>query len=102
MIKNGFRLVLESEKVVLTKDGMYVGRGYMTDGLFKLNVLTVVPTIASNNKNSSFAYIVDSSHLWHSRLRHVNYGSLCTLVNLECLPKFNLDPNHKCEVCFET
>jgi len=101
LIKNGFKLVFESEKVVLTKAGMYVGRGYMSDGLFKLNVMTVVPTIASNNKNTTSIYIVDSSNLWHGRLGHVNYGSLRRLVNLESLPKFEFDPNHKCEICVE-
>ncbi|GMP85165.1 hypothetical protein CsSME_00038436 [Camellia sinensis var. sinensis] len=43
LIKNGFKLVFESDKVVLSKSGMYVGRGYMSDELFKLNVNTVVP-----------------------------------------------------------
>ena len=38
--KNGFRLVFESDKFVLSKSGMYVGKGYMSDCLFKLNILT--------------------------------------------------------------
>ena len=29
--KNGFRLVFESNKFVLTKSGMYVGKGYLSD-----------------------------------------------------------------------
>ncbi|GFS41406.1 hypothetical protein Acr_00g0074080 [Actinidia rufa] len=40
--KNGFRLVFESDKFVLTKSGMYVGKEYMSDGFFKLNVMTIV------------------------------------------------------------
>ena len=43
--KHGFRMVFESDKVVLTKSGMYVRKGYVTEGLFKLNVMTVVPKI---------------------------------------------------------
>ncbi|RVW41557.1 Retrovirus-related Pol polyprotein from transposon TNT 1-94 [Vitis vinifera] len=35
---HGFRLVFESNKVVLSKSGMYVGKGYMSDGMWKLNV----------------------------------------------------------------
>ncbi|RVW46387.1 Retrovirus-related Pol polyprotein from transposon TNT 1-94 [Vitis vinifera] len=34
---HGFRLVFESNKVVLSKSGMYVGKGYMSDGMWKLN-----------------------------------------------------------------
>ena len=36
--KNGFKLVIESDKFVLTKNGMYVGKGYMSNGLFKINI----------------------------------------------------------------
>ena len=37
--QKGFKLVFESIKFVLTKGGMYVGNGYLADGLFKLNVM---------------------------------------------------------------
>ena len=59
--KHGFRMVFESDKVVLTKNGMYVGKGYVTDGLFKLNVMVVKPK--NINKDSSSAYIVEYSNL---------------------------------------
>ena len=36
--KNSFKLVIESDKFVLTKNGMYVGKGYMSNGLFKINI----------------------------------------------------------------
>ena len=36
--KNGFKLGIESDKFVLTKNGMYVGKGYMSNGLFKINI----------------------------------------------------------------
>jgi len=39
--KNGFKMVFESNKFVLTKGGMFVGRGYLLDGLFKANVVVV-------------------------------------------------------------
>ena len=99
--KNGFRLVFESDKFVLTKSGMYVGKGYLSDGLFKLNVMTIVPQVTMNENSTSSAYIVESSYIWHGRLGHVNYGSLKKLINMNCLPKFELDPNHKCEACVE-
>ena len=98
--KNGFRLVFESDKFVLTKNGVYVGKGYLSDGLFKLNVMTVVPI--SNKNNTSSAYFVESLCMWHGRLGHVNYGTLRRLINLEYLPKFHIDANHKSEVCVES
>ena len=53
--KKGFRLVFESDKFVLIKSGIYVGKGYMSNVLFKMNVMTIVSDF--NNKNTSFAYM---------------------------------------------
>ena len=35
----GFRMLFEFEKFVLSKSGMYVGKGYMSNGIWKLNVM---------------------------------------------------------------
>ena len=39
--KKGFRMVFESDKVVRSKAGIYIGRAYLCDGLFKANVAVV-------------------------------------------------------------
>ncbi|XP_076886939.1 uncharacterized protein LOC143536954 [Bidens hawaiensis] len=36
--KFGFKMVIECDKVVLIKNGVYVGKGYALNGMFKLNV----------------------------------------------------------------
>ena len=51
------------------------------------------------NKASSYAYILESSNLWHGRLGHVNYDTLCKLINLNHIPTFQIDEKHKCETC---
>ena len=73
--KKGFKLVFVSDNSILTKNGMYVGKGYMNNGLFKTNVMTIVPLIKNINKNTSFAYMLESSNVWHGRLGHVNYNT---------------------------
>ena len=98
--KKGFRLVFESENFLLTKSGIYVGKGYMSNGLLKMNAMTIVPDF--NNKNTSSAYMLESSNIWHGRLGHVNFDTLRKLMNLELLPKFKIDANHKCETCVES
>ncbi|XP_022863737.1 uncharacterized protein LOC111383806 [Olea europaea var. sylvestris] len=75
--KNGFRMVFEVDKLVITKIGVYVGKCYMTDSLFKLNVIVVTPTIMSNEKTPS-VYLLESPNL------------------------FQIDSNHKCETCVES
>ena len=54
----GFRLVFESDKFVLTKSGVYIGKGYMSNELFKMNVMTIVSDF--NNKNTSSSYMPES------------------------------------------
>ena len=122
MVNKGFKLVFESAKIVITLNGMYVGRGYMTNGMFKLNVGTPAPKAESaiegtkaeaSTKNNvivnvaqvanktSFAYSCDSFNLWHGRLGHVNANSMKKLISLNLLPNFVFDKQHKCEVCVE-
>ena len=100
--KKGFKLVFVSDNFILTKNGMYVGKGYMRNELFKMNVMTNVPPIKNINKNTSSADMLESSNVWHGRLGHVNYDTLRRLINMECLPKFKIDPNHTCEICVES
>ncbi|CAM8930593.1 unnamed protein product [Rhodiola kirilowii] len=94
---HGFKLVFESQKVVLSKNGLYMGRGYVKDGTWKLNVIA----IKAINKESSSAYLLESSNLWHGRLGHVNYDSISNLMKSECIPKLQIDSQHKCEICGE-
>ncbi|GJX76585.1 pol polyprotein, partial [Tanacetum coccineum] len=61
----GFKLVIESDKLVITKGGMYVGKGYLDEGLFKLSVVTDDNVINNNNAGTSTAsvYMIDPSSL---------------------------------------
>ena len=53
--KVGLKLVFEGDKVILAKNGDFVGKGYLSDKLFILNY---VPIIA-NESTFSCAYIVE-------------------------------------------
>ena len=53
--------MFESDKFVLSKSGMYVGKGYMSGGMWKLNVMTIIKS--DMNKASSSAYILESSNI---------------------------------------
>ena len=45
--------------------------------------------------------MLESSNVWHGRLGHVNYHTLHKLININLLPKFEIDFDHKCETCVE-
>ena len=48
--KHGFKIIFEAHKFILSKHGIFVGKSYATNGMFKLNIV---------NENIS-AYIVES------------------------------------------
>ncbi|RVW73978.1 Retrovirus-related Pol polyprotein from transposon TNT 1-94 [Vitis vinifera] len=64
--KNRFKLVFEPDKFVFMKIGMYVGKGFMTNGLFNMNVMTVKHDF-NNNKVSTSVYLIESFTFWHNR-----------------------------------
>ena len=97
--KNGFKLVFVSDKFVLSKNEMYVGKGYLSDGLFKLNVMTIVTKDDLNKVASS--YVLESSNIWHARLGHVNYKSIKELMNMGLFPNFDC-LSEKFQVCVES
>ena len=54
LVKVGVRILFDSEKIVLTKNDVFVGKDYCNQGLFILNVYEI---IISNN-SFSFAYLI--------------------------------------------
>ena len=78
---------------------MYVGKCYITDGLFKMNVMIVIHTV---NKNEfSIVYVFESFILWHDKLGHAIYDSMRRLINLDHIITFHIEKDHKCETCVE-
>ena len=59
--------------MVLTKNGEYVGKGYLSNGLFELN------TAFMNANISSSTYIIEYIDLWYGRLGHMNLHQLGSL-----------------------
>ena len=58
-------MILESDKFVLTNSEMYVGKGYLVDGLFKANIAVVdkksvylYPKLINKGKTS--VYLLES------------------------------------------
>ena len=91
LCKSGLKIVLESDKCIVTKNGAFVGKGYACDGMFKLSI----------NKVNVSAYIVDSFDIWHARLAHLNFRSL-KYMSSHGLISCNGNISHdKCEICIQ-
>ena len=85
---------------------MYVGKSYLVDGLFKVNIAVVDKKSVYLyqkliNKEKISVYLLESPILWHARLGHVNYKSLQNLSNLGYISKLNLEEIRKCEIYVE-
>ena len=96
--KTRVMILFDPDKILLTKNDAFVGKGYYNQGLFMLNVYDIV----NNNASFSSAYIVDSCDIWHDRLGHVNFSYMKKMVELSLIPKLSLENHGKCESCVES
>jgi hypothetical protein len=96
LCRDGFKLVFEFNKCVLSKHGNFVGKGYKSGGLFQLSLPEDCNNIVNNVMNNS------ESNVWHSRLYHINFGCMAQLANLSLIPKCTLVKGSKCHVCVES
>jgi hypothetical protein len=96
--KAGIKVAFDGGIVTLTKNDVFVGKGYIDQGLFVLSIDKVI----NKNGSSSYAYLVDSIDIWHGRLGHVNLGYIKKMKEsgiIKSLSETNMD---KCEICAET
>ena len=63
------KVSFESDKIVMTKNNVFVGKGFYNQGLFVLSISKVM-----NGNSSSSAYLIDSYNVCHARLGHVSSG----------------------------
>ena len=63
--KAGFKQIMESNNYVITEKGLFVGKVYACDGMFKLNV-------ENNKASTNSVYMLSSINFWHARLCHIN------------------------------
>jgi hypothetical protein len=94
LCRERFKLVFESNKCILSKFGIFVGRDYDSRGLFLFS-LDDCNKVVNNMVN------IDESNVWHLRLCHINFGCMMRLANLNLILKFTFVKNSKCHVCIE-
>lgn len=84
---------MESNNVVITKNNVFIGKGFISEGLFKLYVSSKVihPKV----------FNMESSNVWHGRLGHINLMKIKKMMDLDLVPKSALNLKHKCEICVQ-
>ena len=92
LCKSGVKALFELNKLILSKNGIFLVKGFATDGIYKLSII--------NKEVSRRAYIVDSSYLWHARLGHLNFKYL-KFMSKHGMILYKHDDEKKCEICIQ-
>ncbi|GJX67499.1 zinc finger, CCHC-type containing protein [Tanacetum coccineum] len=89
----GYKQVIESNKFVLSKHGVFIGFGYLSNHMFRLSIV-------SNNIGSAFmsTFKLNDSILWHARLGHVHFKRMQDMSKDGLILEFDMD-TEKCQTC---
>jgi hypothetical protein len=96
---DGFKLVFESNKFIVSKFGLFIGKGCDSGGLFRLSVAD-----DCNNLTNSVSYSelnVGEAAAWHSRLCHISFDRIIQLSRLNLIPKILVVRRSKCHACVQ-
>jgi hypothetical protein len=99
LCRDGFKVVLELNKFVVSKCGQFIGKSYVCGGLFHFSV--------SDCCNKSVNNICDGinesdASIWHSHLCHLNFRSMSRLSSLNLILNFSIVKGSKCQSCVQS
>nr|GEX78884.1 hypothetical protein [Tanacetum cinerariifolium] len=98
--KSGVKAVIESDKVIMSKASVFVGKAYAYDGMFKLNInkITSSTYLPDCSFISSFNNECSTFNLWHNRLGHIR-----TMKDMlkQGIISYNGEHKDKCEICVQ-
>ena len=92
--KVGVKVSFEFDKIVMTKNNIFVVKGFCNQGLFVLSISKII-----NGNASSFAYFVDSYDIWHIKLGHVSSGYIKKMQTLGLINNMDYLGLSKCQIC---
>jgi hypothetical protein len=85
LCRDGHKLVFESNKFIVLKFGMFIGKGYDSGGLFRLSVIEDCNNVTNSISISEMN--VGEAAVWHSCLCHINFDRIIRLSKLNLIPK---------------
>nr|GEX00934.1 zinc finger, CCHC-type [Tanacetum cinerariifolium] len=92
----GYKQVIESNKFVLSKHDVFTSFDYLSNHIFRLNII-------SDNIGSAFmsTFKLNDSILWHARLGHVHFKRMQDMSKDGLIPALDMD-TEKCKTCMLT
>jgi hypothetical protein len=98
LCRDGFKVVLESNKLVVSKHGQFVGKGYDSGGLFRFSLAEFY----NKSVNHICGGVNGDASVWHSSLWHVNFGLMSQLSNMCLVLSFAIIKDSKCHSCVQS
>jgi hypothetical protein len=98
LCRDGFKVVLESNKVVVSKHGQFIGKGYECEGLFRFSL----SDFYNKSVNHICGSVSDDTSVWNSCLCHINFGLMNRLSSMSLIPKFTIVKGSKCHSCVQS
>jgi len=97
LCRDEFKLVFESNKVVVSRYGQFIGKGYKSGDLFHFFLFDFCNKVVNHvcDSNNSVADI------WHSRLCHINFGCMTHFSSMSLIPNFSTVKGSKCQACLQ-
>ena len=89
--------MFESNKIEVTKFENFVGKDYMSGGLFRLSTFDLL----FNLKVASMINKVCEADVWHSRFCHIGIDTIARMSKLELILKFDIVNGLKCQFCVQ-
>jgi hypothetical protein len=99
LCRDGFKLVFESSKFIVSKFGLFIGKGYDSGGLFRLSVADDCNNVANSVSLSELNE--GEAAVWHSRLCHNSFDHIIQLSRLNLIPKIPVVRRSKCHACVQ-
>jgi len=81
----------------MSKFGNFVGKGYMSGGLFRLST----SDLSFNLKVTLLINKVCEADVWHSRFCHIGIDTIARMSRLELIPKFDIVKGSKFQSCVQ-
>ena len=82
--KVGFKQTMESDQYVISTKGLFVGKRYASDEMFKLN-------IKNNISSANFVYMLSSVNFWHAHLCLINSRYVGIMSKIGLIPRLIKD-----------
>jgi hypothetical protein len=98
LCRDGFKVILESNKIVVSKHGQFIRKGYECGGLLRFSL----SDFCNKSMNHICGGVSDDTSVWHSHLCHINFGLMNQLSSLILIPKFTIAKGSKCHSCVKS